>query len=623
MAGLDHPEGQRADGEDRRDLAGEVERGAPAGRPRPVRVRDQRRDPHRDVEEEDRPPVDRARQHPADDRPGRERDPADRRPDPDRLGPLAGIGVGEAHERKRGGEEQRGRHALEKARDQQQLERGRRAADDRRERERHHPDRVAARDPDPVGERAGRQQQRRERDDVRVDHPLQLAQVGAEVVADRGQGDVDDRHVEDDDEEPERGCEQDPAWRGGRHPWGRLAADGDDRGERPRRGRRREADERPGPRRQAGRPRARRTAASRSCSPSPAATCSRSTTAASPRGSTSSTPATSRRRPGRPRGTRRRPARPGVAALTAGPGVTNGMSAMAGAKFNRSPLVVLGGRAPRDALGLGLAPGDRPPAVRLAADQVGRDGQGDRRDRRRDRARDRHRAARSPTGPTYVDYPLDVVFMEGEGEVRAEADRSRRPRPRRARGGRRGARRRRAPGDHGRHRRLLVARRGRARSSSPRRSGSRCSSTAWAGAACPPTTSSASRRARGQGLKEADVALVVGVPLDFRLGFGGSLRRGDEADLARRVAERADRQPQARPRAGRRDRGDAGGAARGGGVAPAPRATAPTAWVASLRETEDEKRAGEAGGARRRPRPASPAARSTASSPRCSTATRS
>ena len=41
-------------------------------------------------------------------------------------------------------------------------------------------------------------------------------------------------------------------------------------------------------------------------------------------------------------------------------------------------------------------------------------------------------------------------------------------------------------------------------------------------------------RARGKGLKEADVALVVGVPLDFRLAFGGSIRRGDEARLARR-----------------------------------------------------------------------------------------
>ena len=37
---------------------------------------------------------------------------------------------------------------------------------------------------------------------------------------------------------------------------------------------------------------------------------------------------------------------PGVAALTAGPGVTNGMSAMAAAQQNQSPMVVLGGRAP-------------------------------------------------------------------------------------------------------------------------------------------------------------------------------------------------------------------------------------------------------------------------------------
>src|ERR1700754_3296110 len=36
----------------------------------------------------------------------------------------------------------------------------------------------------------------------------------------------------------------------------------------------------------------------------------------------------------------------GVAALTAGPGVTNGMSAIAGAQANGSPVCVLGGRAP-------------------------------------------------------------------------------------------------------------------------------------------------------------------------------------------------------------------------------------------------------------------------------------
>ena len=37
---------------------------------------------------------------------------------------------------------------------------------------------------------------------------------------------------------------------------------------------------------------------------------------------------------------------PGAAAVTAGPGVTNAMSAIASAQANHSPLLVLGGRAP-------------------------------------------------------------------------------------------------------------------------------------------------------------------------------------------------------------------------------------------------------------------------------------
>ena len=43
----------------------------------------------------------------------------------------------------------------------------------------------------------------------------------------------------------------------------------------------------------------------------------------------------------------------GVAALTAGPGVTNGMSAIAGAQANLSPICVLGGRAPEMRWGSG------------------------------------------------------------------------------------------------------------------------------------------------------------------------------------------------------------------------------------------------------------------------------
>src|SRR6187551_3354106 len=43
----------------------------------------------------------------------------------------------------------------------------------------------------------------------------------------------------------------------------------------------------------------------------------------------------------------------GVAALTAGPGVTNGVSAIAGAQANCSPVCVLGGRAPEMRWGSG------------------------------------------------------------------------------------------------------------------------------------------------------------------------------------------------------------------------------------------------------------------------------
>ena len=44
---------------------------------------------------------------------------------------------------------------------------------------------------------------------------------------------------------------------------------------------------------------------------------------------------------------------PGVAALTAGPGVTNAISAIASAQANHSPMLVLGGRAPATRWGQG------------------------------------------------------------------------------------------------------------------------------------------------------------------------------------------------------------------------------------------------------------------------------
>ena len=112
---------------------------------------------------------------------------------------------------------------------------------------------------------------------------------------------------------------------------------------------------------------------------------------------------------------------PGVAALTAGPGVTNGMSAMGSALQNSSPMLVLGGRAPGRPLGPGLAAGDRPRALRRAAHQA-----------RAHRARPPRRSPTwwtrrwpprwsRPTGPTFLDFPLDQVFMEAEAEADAPA----------------------------------------------------------------------------------------------------------------------------------------------------------------------------------------------------------
>ena len=72
------------------------------------------------------------------------------------------------------------------------------------------------------------------------------------------------------------------------------------------------------------------------------------------------------------------------------------------------------------ALGVGLAAGDRSPALRLAAGQVGRDGQGSGRDRGPHRGGARPCAA-APGGPTFVDYPLDVVFTEAEPAIPSAA----------------------------------------------------------------------------------------------------------------------------------------------------------------------------------------------------------
>ncbi len=152
---------------------------------------------------------------------------------------------------------------------------------------------------------------------------------------------------------------------------------------------------------------------------------------------------------------------PGLAVLTAGPGVTNGISAIAQAQFAGSPMVVVGGRAPQNRWGSGsLQELDQPPIVASitkdartipTAAEVA------------DGFDDAFRAAGSShRGPVFVDIPMDEFFNTATSTApRGVDDAGRRPRHRRARPDRPADRGRRAAGADPRHRRL--GRRGRAR----------------------------------------------------------------------------------------------------------------------------------------------------------------
>ena len=255
---------------------------------------------------------------------------------------------------------------------------------------------------------------------------------------------------------------------------------------------------------------------------------------------------------------------PGVAALTAGPGVTNGMSPLGSAQMNNSPLVVLGGRAPAMRWGMGsLQEIDHVPFVRpltkmATTAQTTADIPGLIDDALAT-------ALRPHSGPTFVDLPLDVVFSEApEGEP-GPALPNALDEPAAADGMERAIALLRDAErpvimagtnlwwGHGeealkalvRERRIPVFLNGMARG-------------------CVPADDELFfSRARGAGLSGADVAIVIGVPMDFRLGFGGAFGDDTGSDRGRPRGGRA--RPPARGRGGayRRDRGDARRTARG------------------------------------------------------------
>jgi acetolactate synthase-1/2/3 large subunit len=214
---------------------------------------------------------------------------------------------------------------------------------------------------------------------------------------------------------------------------------------------------------------------------------------------------------------------PGVCALTAGPGVTNGMSAIASAQANHTPMLVLGGRAPALRWGQGsLQEIDHVPFVRplcklatTAQSTAEIPGLVD----------EALASALAPHGgPTFLDFPLDYVFMSapepdapcaGVGHSARAAD----------------------PEAIERAARLLAE--------AERPVVMAGTDLYWAhgeqallelaqalripvflnglARGCVPADHELFfSRTRSHALREADVALVIGVPMDFRLGFGGS-----------------------------------------------------------------------------------------------------
>jgi acetolactate synthase-1/2/3 large subunit len=286
----------------------------------------------------------------------------------------------------------------------------------------------------------------------------------------------------------------------------------------------------------------------------------------------------------------------GVAAVTAGPGVTNGMSAIASAQHNHSPLLVLGGRAPAASWGRGslqevdhvefVAPvtkSARTPASTEAFPAA---------------VDDAFATASAPhSGPVFLDFPIDDQFRRLEGEQRDRVT----PEPVAPTAAQPAAN-----GDAIEQAAALLraARRpvvfagtdlywGHGEQALLRLIDELRIPTFLngQGRGCIPADHELFfSRVRGEALKKADVALLIGVPMDFRLGLGGSF--GEQTKIVaidRAEPDRAHPRPVAAELYG--DISATLDALRES-AGPSKR----VAWAKGLREREIEKRAGERAG---------------------------
>jgi acetolactate synthase I/II/III large subunit len=277
----------------------------------------------------------------------------------------------------------------------------------------------------------------------------------------------------------------------------------------------------------------------------------------------------------------------GVCALTAGPGVTNGMSALGSALMNHSPMLMLGGRAPALRWGQGsLQEIDHVPFVApLTKFAATADGPGEILplvDRAIETALAPH------CGPTFVDLPMDHVFSlapevavsparwpaatVSSGDLeRVAASLRDAERPVIMAG---------TDLYWGRGEAALVALAEQLRIP--------VYVNGLARGCIPGDHELAFSRTRGIALKGADVALVIGVPLDFRLGYGASF--GDDCEVVMIDVAEPKRDPPRTPAATLYGAlpGTLDGlrAAIGGPLESGP-------WIRSLREAETAARAGE------------------------------
>jgi acetolactate synthase-1/2/3 large subunit len=216
--------------------------------------------------------------------------------------------------------------------------------------------------------------------------------------------------------------------------------------------------------------------------------------------------------------------RPGLAVLTAGPGVTNGVSAVTTAHFNGTPIVVLAGRAPDGRWGAGsLQELDHPPLLAPVTKRAwtvhGAGEVGAAADEAFTLASARHR------GPVFLDVSLEALFGVGNEPA----------------GGAQGV----GPDAAGRDRPDTDAIAGVARLlASASRPVLVLGSDVWVDGAEHAARAAAERlqlpvvangqgrgvlpaghpllvtRARSVAFGEADLVIVAGTPLDFRLGYG-------------------------------------------------------------------------------------------------------